>query len=464
MIERTIKKLTNWIKINHRSSNARNDFCSRRQTKNRMKTVRFQIDQTKTTKMRFHLNKNWIFRMLTHFDIVNFWKTTISKKKNYRSEYIFNNYDRRKRKNYRLNRWQNNRYENRKQYQKAYASEKRFYKKKSEFSKSCENINLNEKFNDEKSNEFYSYNLHSKSSDVCKKCDKSKKNFVFNNVFHSHICSCSKKKPLVKIIQKKNSNLSVIKSFALFAVKNELDFRSYQYAIVWFRMTIKPQMKRIVDTKCSMNLIDENYLKNILSNLIISKMSISINVRDIENALHECITYVILNIFLNESFETTLIREHIHRKFHIVKNLKCKIFLRMNILNAKQMKINLFNKIMMIFICKNLIISIRIALKPNAQIRRVMHSKNEIVIFVKSVIKMSTYLKKKKLFENRNYLFESNQTNFVVVLKKIENFYIHICDCNLSFVQIKNNLFMSIILFKRVRLDTLIEYEKKNCY
>ena len=291
-----------------------------------------------------------------------------------------------------------------------------------------------------------------------------KKKKFFNNVFHSHIRSCSEKKPLMKIIQKKISNLSVIKFFVSFAMKNELDFRSYQYAIVWLRVAMKSQIKAIVDTECSMNLIDENYLKNILSNLIISKMSVSVNVRDIKNALHKCITYVILDIFLNESFETVLTWKHIHREFHIVKNLKCKFFLKMNILNAQQMKTNLFNKIMMIFICKNLIISIKIILKSNAQIRRMMHSKNEIVISVKSVIKMFTYLKKIFFFENRNYFFESNQANFVVVLKKIENFYIHICDCNLFFVQIRNDLFMSIVLFKRARLDTLIKYEKKNCY
>ena len=103
------------------------------------------------------------------------------KKKNYRNEYIFNNYDRRRRKNYRFNRWQNNRYENREQYQKTYASEKRFYEKK--FFESYENIDFNEKFDDEKSAEFYSYNFHSKSSNVCKKCDKSKKNFLLITLF-----------------------------------------------------------------------------------------------------------------------------------------------------------------------------------------------------------------------------------------------------------------------------------------
>ena len=161
----------------------------------------------------------------------------------------------------------------------------------------------------------------------------------------------------------------------MFAVENDLDFRFYQYAIVWFRIKMKCQMKTIVDPECSMNLIDENYLKNILSNLIINKMFVSINICDIDNALHECIIYVMLNIFLNDTFQIISTREQLHKEFHVIKNFKCKIFLKMNILDAKQMNIDLINKIMIISICKNLMILIKIIFKSNARIKRIVHSK-----------------------------------------------------------------------------------------
>ena len=140
-------------------------------------------------------------------------------------------------------------------------------------------------------------------------------------------------------------------------------------------MTMKFQIKTIVDTECSMNLIDENYLKNILFNLIISKMSASINVRGINNAIHQCITYVMLNVFLDGTSQIVSIWKQLHKKFHIVKNFKCKIFLKMNILNAEQMSINLINKIMMISICKNLMMLIRITFKSNVRIKKIVHSK-----------------------------------------------------------------------------------------
>ena len=385
----------------------------------------------------------------------------------YRNGFTSNSWDRRGRGNfYRSNRWQDrsDRYENREQYQKTYAGEERFYEKKPGPFESYENIDSNEEFDGEESSEFYSYNLHPESPDVCKKCDKPKKDFPFNNAFHSHIRSCPEKKPLVKIIQKKIPNLPVIKSSAPFVLKNELGFRSYQYAIVWFRVAMKSQMKAIADTGCSMNLIDEDYLKNILPNLIISRMPAPINVRGIGNALHECIIYVMLNIFLNGIFQAASIRRQLHKKFHIVKDLKCKILLEMDILDAKQMNIDLFNKVMMIPTCKNLVVSIRIALKPNARIKKIVHSKKKITISIKSVVKVPTYLKKKKLPDNRDYLFEPNQADFTAAFEKIEGFYTHICDCNLSFVQVKNDLFISMALPKRARLGTLTEYEKKKCY
>ena len=152
---------------------------------------------------------------------------------------------------------------------------------------------------------------------------------------------------------------------------------------------MKFQIKTIVDTKCSMNLIDEKYLKNILFNLIINKMFVSINVRDINNILHECIIYVMLNIFFDDTFQIISIRKQLHKEFHIMKIFKCKIFLKMNILNVKQLNINLINKIMVIFICKNLIILIKMIFKSNVRIRTIVHSKKKSLFLLNQLSKSS---------------------------------------------------------------------------
>ena len=78
--------------------------------------------------------------------------------------------------------------------------------------------------------------------------------------------------------------------------------------------------------------------------------------------------------------------------------------------------------------------------------------------------KIQIYLKSKKLSNDKNYLFESNPKKLTVALKKADEFYIHVCDCNFFFVQIRNDLTIFVIISRRSRLGILNEYEKKGCY
>ena len=136
----------------------------------------------------------------------------------------------------------------------------------------------------------------------------------------------------------------------------------------------------------------------------------------------------------------------------------------MNILEAKQIIINLINKIMMIFTCRNLIIFIKIALKSNARICRVIHFKNQAVISFKSIAQISIYMKNKLLLNDKNYFFESNQQQLTIFLKQLNDFYTHVCHDNVAEVHVRNDKNMTIKISRRARLKTLIEYETEKCY
>ena len=160
---------------------------------------------------------------------------------------------------------------------------------------------------------------------------------------------------------------------------------------------MKKTIEIVANTKCSMSLIDEIYLIDIFFNVIVSKMSASVNVRGINNVVHENSIYFVLKIFLNEIANAKFSREQLTREFHIILDLKCKVFINMNILKSKKINIDLINKIMIISICRNLIVIIRIIPKSNARIRKIIHVKNETIIPVKTVVKVPTYFKKKIL-------------------------------------------------------------------
>ena len=136
----------------------------------------------------------------------------------------------------------------------------------------------------------------------------------------------------------------------------------------------------------------------------------------------------------------------------------------MNILKAKQIIINLINKMMIIFTCRDLIIFIKIAFKSNARIRRVIYFKNQIVILFKSIAQISIYMKNKLLSNDKNYFFKSNQQQLTIFLKQLNNFYTYVCHDNVTEVHVRNDKNMTIKISRQIRLKTLIEYETKKCY
>jgi hypothetical protein len=83
----------------------------------------------------------------------------------------------------------------------------------------------------------------------------------------------------------------------------------------------KSSIEGIADIECAMSLMNIKYLTVIVSNAAVLKMSASINVRDIDNALHQSSSYVMLDLYLDELVDETKVREHIKREFHLVDEL-----------------------------------------------------------------------------------------------------------------------------------------------
>jgi hypothetical protein len=226
---------------------------------------------------------------------------------------------------------------------------------------------------------------------------------------------------------------------------------------------LRSVIEDVIDTRCVMSLIDTRYLLISMSNIITIKMSL-INVKDINEVFHECILYVILDLYLDDIFEKKKRRNHLCKKFHVVDDLRCKILIDMNILSSKQMRIDLISKSLFISTCRNLEIFIKIALKSNARIKRVVHSKDITIISSNSIVSVSIYLKNKKLLSNRDFLFELDHEALENTLDDMRELYTHVCDCNLIFVHVKNELSTAMKISLRTRLRILIEYEKKDCF
>jgi hypothetical protein len=260
-------------------------------------------------------------------------------------------------------------------------------------------------------------------------------------------------------------DLLIVKFTIKDTVHKDYEFRFYQYAIAWMTIALnKFAIERVVDIECVMSLMNTKYFISTLSKAIITKMSALINVRDINNVLHQSNSYVMFNLYLDEITIERKTRDHIKREFHLMNELKCKLLMRLNIMISKKMIINLTNKSFIILTCENLTIFIRINFKLNSQIRRIVHSKKSMTIFFNSIINISTYLREKKFSLNKNYFFESNHETFTTFLENTSELYTHVCECNLAFVHVRNELFKSTIISLKTRLNFLTEYEEKECF
>ena len=307
---------------------------------------------------------------------------------------------------------------------------------------------------------------------MCKKCGTFKEKFSFNNVFHNHIRECNQAifvesfqiSPITESESKQIENRFVVEFMAFFITGNGFAFKSYSYVTIWLMVDMQKPIKAIVDSGCPIFFIDEVYLRAVLFNEKSIQMTAPMNVREIENAVDECVNYIVLNIYLNEISKEKSMRDRIHKKFHFVKKLKCKIFLKMSFLAAEQIIINIVNKIMVIPTCEKLIVFIKIVFKFNFRIRRVIHVRNQIFISFKTVVRVSTYMKGKNISNDRDYFFEFDREHFIVTLKEFEDFYFHVCDGNMSCVQLRNDRNIVVNISRRARFGLLIEYEKEDCY
>ena len=95
-------------------------------------------------------------------------------------------------------------------------------------------------------------------------------------------------------------------------------------------------------------------------------MKILIRVQNINFTVYNLFEYVIMNFYILEIMKLKLkITAHIVRKLHVIDILKTKIFIKIDILNLKEINILISFKFLIIQSCKDFLILIIIVFKNN---------------------------------------------------------------------------------------------------
>ena len=99
--------------------------------------------------------------------------------------------------------------------------------------------------------------------------------------------------------------------------------------------------------------------------------------------------------------------------------------------------------------CKNLTTNLHIAAKNAKKIQHIIIVKFKIIILFHTIEQISIHKIRKEL-SNRDYFFEL----------KLLNAYAHVANVNVFAIYIQNDATKSRVIFTRVKLNYLIEFEK----
>ena len=110
--------------------------------------------------------------------------------------------------------------------------------------------------------------------------------------------------------------------------------------------------------------------------------------------------------------------------------------------------------------CQNFVAFINVLTKQKVEVKRIIRVKSIVIISIKITINVSMSYND-DLSIDRDFLFESQCAKY---LNDDDDVFAHIVDVEFDHVMIKNTINYVVQLFKRARLDSVIEFNQQKCY
>ncbi len=269
-----------------------------------------------------------------------------------------------------------------------------------------------------------------------------------------------------------NVSKSIIVKFTTFTSNKDykLTFRKWNYAKALIKLrsdfTKKDYVCLDIDTKAS--LTNKDFVLKRLLKTHINLITTFLIVKDIKANVHKIKEYVNFSIYLsNRNDFIRLIK--IHREIHLIENLKTNMLIKNDILESKDIIIDVQNKKTIIRNCQNIIMKIKIH-QQELFVRRNVFNQFVNIISLESYAKIS--YKVKNLSANRDFLFELFSEVLISIYVYIINariIEIIVCNKFSKLVKISNissstllKKFNTMIVFMfRKSIISLCRYEKR---
>jgi hypothetical protein len=179
----------------------------------------------------------------------------------------------------------------------------------------------------------------------------------------------------------------------------------------------------------------------------------SLTIKNIEANIHEIKKYVNVSIYLSSKNDSTRLIE-IHREMHLVKELKVNMLIDNDILESKNIVIDVQHKMTTIRSCENLTIEIKIHQRESFVRKKVI---NQFANVISSELYVKIPYKMKDLFSNRDFLFESFSEVSIFI-------YAHVIDARTTDVIVRNESAKSMKISRNFKLGVAQEIQNDDYF
>ena len=195
---------------------------------------------------------------------------------------------------------------------------------------------------------------------------------------------------------------------------------------------------------------------------MIKKIIDVVKIWDIDDKKHLSFKYITFNLYIKEhdAINQSAIA-YIQRKTHIVENLRAKILINSDVIDLKNMIINMSIKKLFIKSCEITFLLICTSFKTH--VNHITKAQYIVIISAYNIIAILFKINDIKLSHEWNYSFRLNITH-VINLKYEEEIMTYILNVNIIIMYVRNVTNKSVTLFKHVKLKYIINFNKEDYY
>ena len=264
----------------------------------------------------------------------------------------------------------------------------------------------------------------------------------------------------IPVLKSQNSptagDLELIESTASSSPSNGMAFRSWHYLTGLFSLSQEAVPEPgCLDTGCPMSMADRLFLKRLMPSYKIEKHEAPITLRGIGTNRYSTNEWTTVSFFMKgKTPEGKPVMIKFTHDIHVVDNLKANLLVGMDILGPEGVIIDLPNESVIFSRCGNVSVPVQATARDNVRIRRVVRSEKRQIVPPKSTGTVQVALKGKGPLPDRDFMFEP----------EMQGAYAHLVDSNFNFVSIRNDTNSSLVIPRRHRIGSVVEYEAEEGY